>query len=201
MLLDRWRERIEPMHRAHVISQRLLRSDVLDSQRNNGLFPVERLLHLAADLPRSVGMSGKNENHDAATVDRVNDGRRPIRTRRNIPWRYPATDAFRFKLRARGIRHCLVLMRITDEYVEGHATSEHIETRHGSEASAGPVWSNLSPVRRIWSRWRVTCHSLFHLHRDWRRSTNGSGLWSGIRPQELSAGPADAVRQGRKPWA
>src|SRR5262249_32923887 len=46
----------------------------------------------------------------------------------------------RFKLRARGIRHCLVLMRITDEDVEVHATSERTKTRRRSEPGPGALW-------------------------------------------------------------
>lgn len=70
-LLDRWRERIEPVGSTDKIFQDLAWRDVLDPDRNNGNTLVNRALDLAFDLRRRIGMPRENKDHNLGASDRI----------------------------------------------------------------------------------------------------------------------------------
>ncbi|HTV27664.1 MAG TPA: hypothetical protein VMF32_07765 [Xanthobacteraceae bacterium] len=68
-------------------------------------------------------MSGKNEHKDFCIFDCVYDCFAVIASWDDIARRYPAADASSFKRRAGRICDRLVLGRIADEDIKGHAPS------------------------------------------------------------------------------
>ena len=134
MRFERRRERVEPVHRAHEIGERLGRRDVLDPHRHDRNAHVDGALDLAADLARAVGARREDQNNHAAIVDGLDDGGAPFGAGRDVARRDPATDAGFLKRGAGSVGRRLVGMRVADECVVCHAgaTSYQILSPQGN---------------------------------------------------------------------
>jgi len=123
MAFDRRRDCIEPVHRGHEVRERLGRVDVLDPHRNERDAGRDGAFDLAADLPGIVCAGREDQQHHAALVDRLDDGRAPLIARRDVAGRDPASDAVALEHRTGSIGRRLVDMRVADEDVVSHSRS------------------------------------------------------------------------------
>jgi hypothetical protein len=119
--LDGRREGIEPVRRADEVLEGLSERNVLDTERDDRDALVDGAFDLALDLGRLVGARGKDEHHDAAASDRVDDRRAPVESRQDVAWSDPAAQAVPFEGRADGVRDGLVARRVADEDFVRHA--------------------------------------------------------------------------------
>ena len=115
--------RIEPVHRAHEVGHRFGRCDVLDADRDDGRARMDGALHLAADLPGIVGVRGEDQDHDAALVDRLDDGGAPFVARPDVARCHPAADARLLERRAGCVSGRLVDVRMADEDFKGRRSA------------------------------------------------------------------------------
>src|ERR1700741_1602510 len=155
MPLQGRRESVEPMRRREKIFQRLVGRDVLDAQRNDRNALIDGALDLALDLGRRVGMARKHEHQRLRTVNGVDDGLAVAHAGQDVARRDPTADAFGFQDRAYRIRGGLVLGRVANENVVGHAPKlEHLPRwwKALCRITARPTpKSRSSPKPRGWS--------------------------------------------------
>jgi hypothetical protein len=78
---------------------------------------VHGALNFTANLWRAIGAGGKNQNHHAGFVDRVDDGAAPVRARNHISRGDPAADMTLLEFRANGVGYSFVEVGIADENV------------------------------------------------------------------------------------
>ena len=120
VLVDRRRHRVQPMHRADEELERPRRHHVLDPHRQHRPALAHRPFDFPPDLERFVGLGREDQDHDATTLDRVDDRLAPLHPRADVSGRDPAADAVLLQPGAGGVGDDLVLRRIADEDVEIH---------------------------------------------------------------------------------
>lgn len=120
MLAERLRKRIQPMRAGNEILERFCRLNVFDPEGNGVNAFVDRAFDLSLYLWRPISAGGKNQNHDPAGFDRINNRFAPVRARHDITRRYPAPDAFRFEPGYESVGYRLVLGGMTYKNIVGH---------------------------------------------------------------------------------
>ena len=113
-------KRVHPLRGRDKVFERFRRLDVVDAEWNDVDPLVDRPLHFALDLPGVVGALGKDQDHDPAGLDRIDDRFAPVRTWNDVARRHPATNRLRLQPRHDGVRDKLVFDRVTYENVMSH---------------------------------------------------------------------------------
>ncbi len=100
VLFHRRRHRVQPVHGADEIVERLPRCDIFDAKRKDGDAVAHRAFHFFRNVPGSIGVRGKNQHHHFGAVNRFNDGFAVRGARDDVPRRDPAANAGRFEAHA-----------------------------------------------------------------------------------------------------
>ncbi len=124
MFLDRRRQRVEPMDPAQKILHGLCGRDLLDAHRHDRNGFGDSPLDLPMNLDRIIRTRGKNEDHHATSVHRLDDGGAVLQAGPDIARGNPAPDAGAFQHRAGSVCRRLVLARVTDERVKSHLRAQ-----------------------------------------------------------------------------
>ncbi len=133
MPCQRRRKRVHPLRGRDEVFERFCRLDVVDAERDDVDPLIDCPLHFPLDLRGLVGVFGKDQNHDPARFNRVDDRFAPVRARYDVAWRHPATNRLRFEPRYDGVRHELVLHGVAYENVMSHKLN-HAQRRGGLSA-------------------------------------------------------------------
>ena len=136
MRLKRRRERIEPMHPTHEIGERLSRRDVLDANRNHRHAAMHRVNDFVANLLGVIGVAGKDQDHHAAVIQRIDDRSAPVGARENVAWRNPAADLRILQRRAYRVSSRLIFAGVADESIEVHGS---VKSEDPSTAGRAPI--------------------------------------------------------------
>ena len=120
MPFQRRRKRVHPLRGRDEVFERFRRLDVVDAEWNDIDPLIDRPLHFPLDLPGLVGVFGKDQNHDPARLDRIDDRFAPVRARYDVAWRHPATNRLRLEPRHDGVRHELVFDGVAYENIMSH---------------------------------------------------------------------------------
>ena len=93
MIFQRGRKGVEPVVDVDGKLQRLGGDDVFHADGNNRAPAVDGEVDLALDLVRVIGVLGKDQHHDGAGLDGIDDRLGPVRTQRDIARGDPTADA------------------------------------------------------------------------------------------------------------
>ena len=86
------RVRVDPMLAPEEIEIFIGKRHLLDSERDDDLFPVKRKRDLIAHMAGDVGMRRRQQHKSAAAADRLHDLRRIVFSGMYVPGRDPATE-------------------------------------------------------------------------------------------------------------
>jgi len=120
MILQRRRNRVEPVRATQVVFEIVTWRDGIDAELDNVQARVRGQLHFPQDLLGVVRMLGKNENKRAALLDGASDFAGIRTARHDIARRDPASDAGTLQRRANGIRYRAIVARVGNENIVRH---------------------------------------------------------------------------------
>ena len=120
MVCQRRGECVEPVSGANGIFQRPRWLDVLDPERNDRNPSVDGSVDFALDLRGLIRVLGKDQHHDATTLQCGDDRFAPVCAWMNISRGDPAADAPAFQPGAGRVGHGLVLGGVADENIMCH---------------------------------------------------------------------------------
>jgi hypothetical protein len=106
---------IEELHADEDEFERAARVDIFNPKGNDDFVLFKGAVQLALDVHALVGVGGKDEHHDTAGVDSLDDGVVPGSAAGNIAGRDPAANPVPLESLADKIRSVTVKRRVTDE--------------------------------------------------------------------------------------
>jgi hypothetical protein len=127
--LDGRRDRVQPVSAAQEQFHRLVRLHVLRAEGDDRNPVADRAFHLALDVPRLIGVGGKDEHTRAARRQRIDDLCGILLPRPHVSRRNPATDPVLLQVVAHRVGDGLVHARIADKDVVSHDSACLV--RHG----------------------------------------------------------------------
>ena len=120
MILQRWRQCIEPMRSAQEIFQVVIQENVFDPKLDDVQVRADRELDFAQNLFGIIRVRGENQNHDFTLLDGAGDFPGERAPGLHIARRHPAANPTILQCRANRIGDRFVLGRVRNENVVRH---------------------------------------------------------------------------------
>ena len=120
MLAERLRKRIQPVRARDEILESFCRLHVLDPERDGVNAFVHRAFDLSFYLRLPVRARRKNQHHDPAGFDRIDDRFAPVSPRHDVTRRDPAANALLLELGNESVGDRLIFCRMTYKNIVRH---------------------------------------------------------------------------------
>jgi hypothetical protein len=108
------------MDGVEVILQATLGERIVDAERYDGPFVLERMGDLYSDVARTVGVIRENQHHHATGSNCLQDRLCPISSRSDVSWCDPTPDTCKFQPVAHSIGGRFILTGMTEKNVVRH---------------------------------------------------------------------------------